>query len=232
MARGICTSVWIFGAALGFVSVARGQLEPSPVQITVLAGATGKPVPFRIHLKDATGKPQRAAGLPFWHDHFVCPGTARLELPPGKYNYEVERGPEYERHSGSFTLAGNTEQKISVRLRRLTDLAAEGWWSGDLHVHRPVEDVELLMQAEDLHVAPVITWWNNQNAWAKTRLPADPLYHFDGNRYYHVMAGEDEREGGALLFFNLNVSLAITGSSREYPSPVKFVEEARRQKGA
>ena len=226
------TWILILGAALGFVTVARGQAETSPVEITVLAEATGKQVPCRIHLKNAAGKPQRAAGLPFWHDHFVCRGTARLELPPGKYTYEVERGPEYEPHSGSLTLAAGVGTKLDVKLRRLTDLSVEGWWAGDLHVHRPVEDVELLMQAEDLHVAPVITWWNDQNAWAKTRRPVDPLYHFDGNRYYHVLAGEDEREGGALLFFNLNRPLVITGSGREYPSPVKFIEEARRQKDA
>src|SRR5207244_3474862 len=148
----------------------------------------------------------------------------------GKYTYEIERGPEYERPTGSFTLTAGTEKKISVPLRRLTDLAAEGWWPGDLHVHRPVGDVELLMQAEDLHVAPIITWWNNQNAWAKTPPPADPLYHFDGSRYYHVLAGEDEREGGALLYFNLDRPLAIAGASREYPSPMQFVEEARRRK--
>jgi hypothetical protein len=219
-------------ATLSLARTALGQVETSQVEITVLAAATGKPVPCRIHLKDAASKPQRASGLPFWHDHFVCRGTARLELPPGKYTYEVERGPEYESQTGSFTLAGGTEKKLTIELRRLTDLSAEGWWSGDLHVHRPVGDAELLMQAEDLHVAPVITWWNNQNAWAKTRPPADPLYHFDANRYYHVLAGEDEREGGALLYFNLGQPLAITGASREYPSPMKFVEDARRQKNA
>jgi hypothetical protein len=219
-------------ATLGLTGTALGQVETSQVEITVHAEATGKPVPCRIHLKDAAGKPQRASGLPYWHDHFVCRGTARLELPPGKYSYEVERGPEYESQAGSFTLAGATGKKLSVELRRLTDLVAEDWWSGDLHVHRPVEDAELLMQAEDLHVAPIITWWNNQNAWAKTRPPADPLYHFDANRYYHVLAGEDEREGGALLYFNLGQPLAITGAGREYPSPMKFVEEARRQKNA
>lgn len=230
MARNVCTAILILEAALGFVSIARGQAETGSVEISVRAEGTGKLVPCRVHLKDAAGKPQRAAGLPFWHDHFVCRGSVQLDLLPGKYTYQVERGPEYELHSGSFTVASGTAKKLSVELRRLADLSAEGWWSGDLHVHRPVEDVELLVQAEDLHVAPVITWWNNQNVWAKTALPADPLYHFDANRYYHVLAGEDEREGGALLFFNLGRPLAIAGAGREYPSPVKFVEEARRQK--
>ena len=94
--------------------------------------------------------------------------------------------------------------RVEYQLERLADLAAEGWWSGELHVHRPVEAIELLMRAEDLHVAPVITWWNKNNLWDdQEAVPADPLVRFDGNRFYHLMAGEDEREGGALLYFNL-----------------------------
>jgi hypothetical protein len=46
------------------------------------------------------------------------------------------------------------------------------------------------------------------------------------------MAGEDERGGGALLFFNLNEPLPITKATREYPSPMKFVEEARQRNKA
>jgi len=97
-------------------------------------------------------------------------------------------------------------------------------------VHRPVEDIRLLMQAEDLHVAPVITWWNNRNLWKDKPIPERLLQRFDSNRLYDVMAGEDEREGGALLFFHLKKPLEITGSSREFPSPMKFVAEARRHK--
>ena len=33
-------------------------------------------LPCRIHLVDAAGKPQKALGMPFWNDHFVCPGSA------------------------------------------------------------------------------------------------------------------------------------------------------------
>src|SRR5262249_47789498 len=85
---------------------ARGEekKEQGKVTIRVLDRTPGKPVPCRIHLKDAAGKPQRAPDLPFWHDHFVCPGTVDLELPPGKYTFEVDRGPEYRVHRGSFVL--------------------------------------------------------------------------------------------------------------------------------
>ena len=129
--------------------------------------------------------------------------------------------------------------KVQVELQRLADLAKEGWWSGELHVHRPVAEVPLLMQAEDLHVAPVITWWHNRkinrNLWDGTgteRLPADPLVRFDGDRYDHLLGGEDEREGGALLYFNLRQPLDLSDAEPEYPSPMTFVAEARRRAGA
>jgi hypothetical protein len=220
----------LFAAGISVAGPARGEEKPARVEITVLDRATGKPVPCRVHLKDAAGKPQRPARLPFWNDHFVCPGTAGLDLPAGKYTIEVERGPEYEPHAGSFTLT-DAGTKLKIGLKRLVDLPAEGWWPGDLHVHRPVGDVELLMRAEDLHVAPVVTWWNDRNLWEQQKPPADPLVRFDGDRFYHVMAGEDEREGGALLYFHLKQPLAITGASREYPPPLKFVAAARKHTG-
>ena len=196
------------------------------VEITVRDKKSGQPVPCRIHLKDSAGKPQRAGELPFWFDHFVSPGTTQVQLNPGKYTMEIERGPEYLRLGASFEAKPGEDMRLAYQTERLVDLAAEGWWSGELHVHRPVAAMELLMRAEDLHVAPVITWWNKKNLWAGKKLPVDPLVRFDGNRFYHLMAGEDEREGGALLYFNLKKPLAIAAASREYPSPLKFVEAA------
>jgi hypothetical protein len=85
------------------------------------------------------------------------------------------------------------------------------------------------MRAEDLNIAPVITWWNQTNPWNSRPLPDNLLVRFDGNRFYHLMAGEDEREGGALLYFHLFEPIAISGASREYPSPLAFAEMARNR---
>jgi hypothetical protein len=222
-------------AAVLWTSVALGaetlpvKPEKNRIGLTIVDSETRKPIPARVHLKNFASQAVRVDQLPYWRDHFVCTGEARLELPPGTYSYEVERGPEYLLASGSFKVAPRSDNRLTVELERFVDMATEGWWSGELHVHRPVKDIELLMAAEDLHVAPVITWWNDRNLWTNTPLPAMPLVQFDRNRFYHVMGGEDEREGGALLFFGLSQPLAIVGSQREYPSPMKFVEEARRR---
>jgi hypothetical protein len=201
--------------------------ESGKLTLTIHSGDDEEPVPCRIHLKDSAGKAQRAPNLPFWFDHFVCPGTVSLELPHGEYHYEIERGPEYATITGAVTIRPGAGEKRTHSLQRLIDMRSEGWWPGELHVHRPVSDIELLMKAEDLHVAPVITWWNNRNPWAQQKPPSRSLVRFDGNRYYDVLAGEDEREGGALLYFHLPQPLPIAGAAREFPSPMKFVEQAR-----
>src|SRR6516162_2323771 len=232
MSRSVIAFGWLLAVGLLVPIGAREKAEMGRVEITVVDNATGKPVPCRVHLKDANGKGLKADNLPFWNDHFVCRGEVALDLSPGKYTVEIEHGPEYSLATDSFTLAAGQTKKLGVELLRLVDMPAKGWWPGDTHVHRPVEDVELLMRAEELRIAPVITWWNKQNRWAKAAPPEEPLVRFDGNRFYHTMAGEDEREGGALLFFHLKRPLDITEATREFPSPLKFAEQARKHKGA
>jgi len=204
------------------------------VIFTVIDKATGEPFPARIHLRDAAGASVVGGKeYPYHRTHFTCPGTASLDLKPGAYSWEIEHGPEYSLAKGSFTLPADGQPAsplaIKVILERRFDLAAEGWFSGDLHVHRPIKDMDLLMRCEELNVAPVITWWNNKNLWLDKTIPADTIVQLNDTQVYDVMAGEDEREGGALLYFHLKSPLAITKSTREYPSPMKFLGMARKQ---
>lgn len=189
--------------------------------------SAGRPIPCRVHLFDSADKPVTPDGYPVWSDHFVCNGSAELVLSPSMYRYEIERGPEYARLGGTVELNANDTKGVAATLERIADLKTLGWYGGDLHVHRPLEDVPLLMQAEDLHIAPVITWWNQRNLWADRPLPDSTLMRFDGDRYYDVMAGEDERGGGALLYFGLQRPIDISTAQREFPSPLTFAAAAR-----
>src|SRR5262249_2054014 len=149
-----------------------------------------------------------------------------LDLAPGRYTYTVERGPEYRRASGSVEAVGGKVQENEAVLSRLIDLAARGWYSGETHVHRPVEDMPLLLRSEDLHVAPVLTVWNRTNLWKDRPLPDRLLVEVEPTRDYHLLACEDERQGVALLYFNLKRPLVLAGDSREFPSPVTHLREA------
>lgn len=205
---------------------------PFRLELSMVDAATSAPVACRLHVTDAAGKPQLAPGLPAWRDHVVCRGQAALDLPAGEYVYEVERGPEWSREVGKVSAVDGGVSKVVVTLRRIASLAAEGWWSGDLHIHRPLADAELLADAEDLHVAPVITWWNKTNLWAGKELPEKPLTRTAQGRLIYSLAGEDEREGGALLFYHLPRPLAIQAAGREHPSPSVYLEEAKGAAGA
>jgi hypothetical protein len=118
--------------------------QATGLHVAVLDFDTGEILPCRIHLKDAAGKAVRPQGLPFWYDHFVCAGIAELDLIPGTYSYEIDRGPEFLLATGTWTVSDSGTQTLTNRLRRLVNLSKEGWWSGELHVHRQPADIELL----------------------------------------------------------------------------------------
>jgi hypothetical protein len=206
--------------------------EPFRITLTVIDQASGKILAARFHVKDAQGKPVQTEGRPFWRDHFVSPGPVTLTLDPGTYPYEVERGPEWSRAAGTIEAQGPGPARREIALTRVADLSKEGWWAGDLHIHRALEEAELHGEAEDLHILPVITWWNRRNLWAGQAPPPELVRRTSGGRFVFAMAGEDEREGGALLFFHLPRPLSIQGASREHPSPMTYLEEARATAGA
>ncbi len=245
------TRYWIASAAVMGVTVATAQPSPRPtaaqepgaiedapelrVELSIVEKADPAslaPIPARIHLKDSSGQPVQPPGFPGWSDHFVCAGAARLHLPHGEYTFEIDRGPEYRMAKGGFAVAGAGPTQVSVTLERILDIAAEGWWSGDLHVHRSLSDAELLMRAEDLHIAQFTTWWNGVNPWQNNSLPTKRPVRVDGDRFYDQLAGEDERDGGAILYFNLDRPIEITQATRDYPSSIVFAEQARQKPGA
>lgn len=168
-----------------------GQLK-----LTVVDSETGKPIPCRMHLRPAGGKAKPQKGVPNWHDHFVFPGEITLRLPKGHYTFEIERGPEYVNSTGHFTMDNHADDQKTVTLRRAVNMAAEGWWSADLHVHRAPRDLQLLMQAEDLHMVAVAR--KDIDAEAGQPAPTSPV-RFEEDQAFYVWSTEDERAGNAWL---------------------------------
>jgi hypothetical protein len=95
-----------------------------------------------------------------------------VRLPPGDYTFDMGRGPEYVAERRVVTVAaGGAPAAVDVRLRRWIDPAAQGWYSGDHHIHaagcshyesptegvRP-EDMMRHVLGEALSVASVLNW--------------------------------------------------------------------------
>ncbi len=206
-----------------------GQARPrEQLEIRVLDDKTGKPIAVRMHLRDARNRPVRPSGVVYWHDHFIIPGMAVLELRPGIYTFEMERGPEYKIRTGGFTIQRGDANNAVLRMERFVDMNDEGWYSGDLLVRRDVDEIPLLMAAEDLNVVPVMTWNHEQNLWSDQPISQDLLRRAEPRGLYHVMAGQDDRAGGPLSYFNLSQPLPIEDAEPEVPSSGHFLVLSQR----
>jgi len=82
----------------------------------------------------------------------------KVELPPGVYTLTAERGKEYLPQTQTARVdAGAAE--VEIGLQRWANMAEQGWYSGDTHVHRSVEELPNVLLAEDLNVAFPLTNW-------------------------------------------------------------------------
>jgi hypothetical protein len=200
--------------------------------LTVVDSETKEPIPCRMHLIGPGKLPRRSDPAPFWSDHFVFPGKITLKLPLGHYTFEVEHGPEYLRQTGNFTIEHFSDDAKEIDLRRFVDMSADGWWSGDLYVRRPLRQMPLLMTADDLHLAEVVTWWNGKKDPGKSLAPSAPrVVTLDRDRAYEVLAAGYARAGTELLCFHLPAP-PPPGEAVEFSRIAAWLKTERAKEGS
>jgi len=72
-----------------------------------------------------------------------------IDLPPGKYTITVERGKEYLPLVRDVTVKDGPVA-VKLPLKRWINLAERGWYSGETHVHRSLDDLPNIMLAAAL----------------------------------------------------------------------------------
>ena len=81
-------------------------------------------------------------------------------LPEGKYSITIEKGKEYFPRTIRLDLAVDEVRPHEViELERWSDVSRLGWYSGETHLHRPLNELPVLVLAEDLNVSMPITYW-------------------------------------------------------------------------
>jgi hypothetical protein len=118
------------------------------IHIVVTDAATGRPTPARVSLTGPDGRSYapddawRHADDGFdrnerrlEYGYFHTAGASAATVPAGALEVEVSRGPEYKVVRRSIAVAPGKLAEVRVTLRRLDNLAARGWYGGDLHVH-------------------------------------------------------------------------------------------------
>ena len=130
---------------------------------------------------------RRVAAYDEYPDFFFQPQIYRsdgehVQLPPGKYNVVVTRGPEYMSQKMQLLIpAGVKEYAASFQLKRWINMAKLGWYCADHHVHAAgcthydspeegVKPVDMWRQAlgENLNVAAILAWgpsWYHQKTF-------------------------------------------------------------------
>jgi hypothetical protein len=150
------------------------------VHVRVVDDATGRPVPCRVHFRSAAGIPYQPHGhhnhvtqnLDSWHydvggdvrlgqrTFAYIDGTCQGWLPRGDVVVDVARGFEYEPLRQTVRIERG-QRDLTLRIGRVADMASEGWWSGDSHVHfLSTPGAQLEQKGEDLRVVNLLqTQW-------------------------------------------------------------------------
>jgi hypothetical protein len=143
----------------------------------------GQPTTAAFLIRDAVGRiypnmTKRLAPDFFFQPQVYRADGAVIDLPSGSFTLTVSRGPEYVPQTSRFEVKptdsggpGQNPLELSFALKRWITPSADGWYSGDHHIHaagcshyenptegvRP-EDMWPQIAGEGLDVACVLTW--------------------------------------------------------------------------
>ena len=188
-------------------------------------------------------------GVPF----FYADGTCEIDVPPGPTIVTLERGFEHSLISESIDLAAGETRELTLSSKRFVDMKADGWVSGDTHIHwvtnawnvdLPLEHLSLVQKAEDLRVVNNLTLLHRTtvDAFVKpSQAPMGPIRNFCNDDYHIEMAEEYRNQNlyGHLCFLNLKWLVLPIGTgpqiagddSLDYPINRTAILQAREQGG-
>ncbi len=147
----------------------------TPVTLRVL-DYDGAPTVGQFIIRDSQQRvyPSRFRRLEpdfYFHDQIYRYDKEIINLPPGKYEFVVSRGPEYLVKTYQIYIKDRKPVTLEFNLKRWIRMVDHGWVSGDHHIHAagcahyetPRQGVlpEAMMRhilGEDLNVGCVLTW--------------------------------------------------------------------------
>ena len=146
--------------------------ETAQIQVRVIDKATGDVTPCRINVLGADGHYYEPEDNPLaaWSLHkagnrttkgpfryygwsFYSDGDDAVTVPVGDVVVEVWKGFEYRPLRKTITVAAGEMKSVELTLSRTLDMAAEGWYSGDPHIHLDRKDDADTQQVLDLMAA-------------------------------------------------------------------------------
>ena len=240
--------------------------QPTPVTVPATYGTlighifdTNGHVPVQAHVS-AIGSDQQMYfaedGLTYvkenWPNmdrHFTTVGnTFTIHLPPGLAVLTLKRGKEYKPVVEEVYITAGETTIHEFMLSRWINMAADGWYSGDMHVHRSLRNLSSLVLAEDLNVAVPQSVWNDrsragpQSLTQSRRDPdleqylktsnAEGEIQADPTHLFCVLGEESERYSGAVMLDLFGKEeIPLTGYGVREPTDLHFIQLARDRSG-
>lgn len=199
----------------------------------------GRPTTASFTIRDAAGRvyPSQAKRLApdfAFHPQIYRKDGESVKLPPGKYTFEVTRGPEYLVQKQDVVVPPGKKHSASFKLARWIDPSADGWWSGDHHIHaagcahytNPTEGVHApdMMRhclGEDLKIGANLTWgpcFDYQKQFFTGAIDKVSQYPYL-LRYDVEVSGFGSHQSGHLCLLRLKDQMYPGGdSSKHWPS--------------
>lgn len=231
------------------ITARRPTTPTGRVRIRVV-GADGRAMPARLYVDAADGRSYTPTGL--FHrammvtdrHYFHSPGEAEVDLPAGRATIEAVRGWEYNPKSATVDVRAGVTQTVTLRLTRLVDLPARGWYSGDDHVHDLHQGFGLSHEsffaqlvAEDIHVTNALIHMDGSRLmgrWSDLTGNPSPL-----STPTHILQYAEEFRGslghiGMLGIREFTLPLVGGAGGTAYAQPAldnPYLEQARAQGG-
>jgi len=234
-------------------------IQKGTLKLHIIDDATGKTVPARVGIYDQKARFKSPAedsnavpinvfyrtlkmfncrndtSWPISNTYaFWTYGKYQCDLPAGKYQLIVRKGIEYYLVNEWLTIKAGEPLEHTVRLKRWKNMADDGWYSGDCHVHigRTREQNPAVMaqcEGEDLIVSNLAQMGNIETFYFRQYAFGEQGKYRNG-KYVLIPSEEEPRtphRGHSLL---LNVKQEIRDDETYYLYH-KAYQETRRQGG-
>jgi putative membrane-bound dehydrogenase-like protein len=225
----------------GKPAIASGA-DTAHLDVTIRDAATGRPTLCRVNVIGADGNyyepkenslgqfsltstwPESLAGnrpskapIRYFGHFFYTNGQFTVDVPAGKVRIEVWKGFEYRPAVLTSKVSAGASPKLQLSIARRADVAREGWYSGDMHLHfdRTSDADEKiiydLMEAEDIRFGNILCYNENTSGY-RGMMPEQVAPQRRGlgaksiarRGDYHIISGQEYRNG---VFGHLNLYL-------------------------
>ncbi len=177
----------------------------------------------------------RLPSIPYWKEPvmYQTSGEFSIQLPVGEWRIAVDRGLEFIPVVKTFNVDDEGELKLPIELKRWINLPANGWWSGDVHVHHPTlkkghrEFLLSYARACDLHIVNALEMGHHKGTDFKQAGFGEKFRVHDGD--YWLVSGQEEPRStfGHIIGLNTTSLARDLGTYDFYDLAFKRIHEQR-----